>query len=197
MNASDNTAPQLQWSRPLRLLHFSLAVAVTIQLFVGSFMRSPHTGRPDTFGFETHEILGFTILVLVLLHWLWSATHPTEGLRHLFPWSGAGLRRVTGEFWQALRYRQLPPGGPGLDGGLAGFVHGLGLLSITAIALTGGTFYLVRMAGAGRNALEIIEDIHDTFAVIAWIYWSGHLAITVLHSLFGHPTFKGMFNLRG
>ncbi|MGH7747830.1 MAG: cytochrome b/b6 domain-containing protein, partial [Candidatus Dormibacteria bacterium] len=51
------------WSRPLRLLHLLLAVVVTAQLFIGSFMRSPHPGRPDTFGFETHEILGATILV--------------------------------------------------------------------------------------------------------------------------------------
>ena len=186
------------WSLPLKLLHLLLAFTVTAQLFIGSFMRSPHAGRPDTFGFEAHEYLGFTILVLVLLHWLWSATHPNEGLRHLFPWTGAGLRNVAREFWQAVRYRQLPPaGGPGTEGGLAGFVHGLGLLAVTAMALTGGIFFLVRLAGAGRDALEIIEDVHDTFAVIAWIYWGGHLAVTLLHSLFGHPTFKTMFNLRG
>ena len=188
--------PTSRWSRPLRAIHLLLAIAVTAQLFIGSFMRSPHAGRPDTFGFETHEFLGFAILALILLHWIWSATHPNEGLRHLFPWTRAGLLNAAREFWQAVRYRQLPAGGPGKDADLAGFVHGLGLLAITAVALTGGTFYLVRMAGAGRGALEILEDVHDTFAVIAWIYWGGHLAVTVLHSLFGHPTFKGMFSLR-
>ncbi len=193
MNTPAN--PVRQWSRPLRLLHLLLAIAVTAQLLIGSFMHSPHKGRPDSFGFEAHEILGFTILALVLLHWLWSATYRNEGLSHLFPWSKTGLQNVAREFWQAVRYRQLPPGGPGTDSGLAGFVHGLGLLAITAMALTGGTFYLVRMAGAGRDVLEIIEDIHDTFAVIAWIYWNGHLAVTLLHSLIGHPTFKGMFSL--
>jgi len=194
MKALDNQARR--WSRPLRLLHLLLAIGVTVQLSIGSFMHSPRQGRPDSFGFETHEILGLTLLALVVLHWLWSLTHPNEGLRHLFPWTRAGLRRVLTEFWQAVRYQQLPSGGPDVDSGLAGFTHGLGLLAVTGMALTGCAFYLSRMAGAGHVALEIIEDIHDTLAVITWIYWSGHLAVTVLHSLFRHPTFMRMFSLR-
>jgi cytochrome b561 len=193
MNAHDSTSGQ--WSRPLRLLHLLLAIAVTLQLCIGSLMRSPHQGRPDTFGFEAHEVLGFTVLALILLHWLWSVTHPNEGLRHLFPWSKAGLRRVAREFWQTVRYRQLPAGGPGTDVGLAGFVHGLGLLAVTAMVLTGLTFYLSRMGGASPDTLEIIEEIHATFAVITWIYWGGHLAVTLLHSLLRHPTFMRMFSL--
>jgi len=195
MKAQDH--PTGQWSRPLRLLHLLLAITVPAQLFIGSYMHSPHHGRPDTFGFEVHEILGFTILALIVLHWLWSCTHPHEGLRHLFPWNRIGLRRVLAQFWQAVRHRQLPPGGPGSESGLAGFVHGLGLLTITGMALTGAAFYLFRMGGAGHNPLEIIEDIHDTIAVIAWIYWGGHLAVTVLHSLSRHPTFMRIFSLRG
>lgn len=183
------------WSRPLRLLHLLLATAVTAQLFIGSFMHGPHHGRPDTYGFEVHEILGFTILVLVVLHWLWSFSHPHEGLRHLFPWTYTGLRNVVMEFWQALRYLRLPPGGPGNGGGLAGFIHGLGLLAITAMVITGGTFYLSRLAGAGRDALENIEDIHDIFAVIAWIYWGGHLGATTLHSLLHQHVWKRIFSL--
>ncbi|MGA9855034.1 MAG: cytochrome b/b6 domain-containing protein [Gammaproteobacteria bacterium] len=187
--------PARQWSRPLRLLHMLLAIAVTAQLFIGGFMHSPHHGRPDSLGFEAHEVLGFTILALVLLHWLWSMSHPNEGLRHLFPWTRAGLRWVDAEFWQAVRNRRLPPGGPGKDGGLAGLVHGLGLLAVTAMVLTGLTFYLSRLAGASPDALEIIEDFHDTFAVITWTYWGGHLAVTMLHSLLRHPTFMRMFSL--
>ena len=187
--------PAGQWSRPLRVMHLLLAIAVSAQLFIGSFMRSPHTGRADTFGFMSHEVIGAIILGLVILHWLWSFTHPREGLSHLFPWTRTGLRNVVNEIWQGLRYLRLGAGGPG-NSDLAGFVHGLGLLAVTAMAITGGIFFLSRTMGAGHDALEFIEDVHDTFAVITWIYWSGHLAVTALHSLFGHPTFKGMFSLR-
>lgn len=185
-----------QWSWPLRLIHLLLAAAVTAQLFVGSFMHSPHRGRPDTFGFETHEVLGATILTLIIVHWLWSFTHPHEGLRQLFPWTRAGIRNVVAELWTAVRYQRLPTGAPRNDaGGLAGFVHGLGLLAITAMAATGASYYLSRMAGASHDSLELIEDIHDTFAVIAWIYWGGHLGATVLHSLLRQPVWKRMFSL--
>jgi cytochrome b561 len=184
-----------QWSRPLRLLHLLLAIAVTAQLFIGSFMRSPHHGRADSVGFEVHEILGFTILVLVLLHWVWSYKHPNEGLRHLFPWTRSGLCSVYSELLQAVRQRRLPPGGPGTDGGLAGFVHGLGLLAVTAMVVTGSVFYFSRMSGVGRNTLEIIEDIHDSLAVITWVYWGGHLAMTLFHSLMHQHTFSHMFDL--
>lgn len=191
---ANQESPAGQWSRPLRTIHLLLAIAVTTQLFIGSFMRSPHTGRPDTFGFMSHEVIGATILVLVVVHWLWSFTHPNEGLRHLFPWSWSGLRNVFNELWQSVRYLRLRPGGPG-NSDLAGFVHGLGLLAITAMVITGGTYFLSRMLGAGHDILEFIEDVHDTFAVIAWIYWGGHLAATVLHSLLRQPVWKRMFSL--
>ena len=187
--------PVGQWSRPLRTIHLLLAIAVTAQLFIGSFMRSPHTGRPDTFGFVSHEVIGAIILVLIILHWAWSLSHPQEGLRHLFPWTSTGLRNTINELWQAIRYQRLPPGGPGKDGGLAGFVHGLGLLAITAMVITGGTYYLSRMMGAGHDTLELIEDVHDTLAVIAWIYWGGHLAAAVFHSLLRQPVWRRMFSL--
>ena len=187
--------PAAQWSRPLRGIHFLLALAVTIQLFVGSFMRSPHTGRPDTFGFVSHEVIGAAILVLIILHWAWSLSHPQEGLRHLFPWTRTGMRNAISELWQSIRYQRLPLGGPGKEGSLSGLIHGLGLLAITAMVITGGTYYLSRMMGAGHGTLEIIEDVHDVFAVIAWIYWGGHLTATVFHSLLRQPVWRRMFSL--
>lgn len=184
------------WSRPLRLIHLLLALAVTSQLFLGSFMRSPHPGRPDSASFEAHEILGATILVLIIVHWIWSCTHPNEGVRHLFPWTRAGMRNIFADVRTAVRDLRLPPGGPGNnEGGLAGFIHGLGLLAITAMVIIGGTFFLSRLAGASHRSLETIENIHDIFAIVVWIYWGGHLAVTVLHSLLRQPVWKRMFSV--
>lgn len=185
----------MQWSRPLRAIHLLLAIAVTAQLFVGSFMRSPHPGRPDTFGFLSHEVIGAGILVLVVLHWLWSLTHPAEGIGHLFPWTRAGMRRVSAELWQGVRYRRLPPGGPE-DFGLTGFVHGLGLLAVSATVVIGAMFFALRATGASQTTLGVVEDVHDTFAVVVWIYWGGHLAATVAHALLHQPVSKRMLSLR-
>ena len=193
---TDVQMPDAQWSRPLRLIHLLLAAAVTAQLFIGSFMRSPHPGRADTFGFVTHEVMGAIILALIVAHWLWTFTHPREGIRHLFPWSGTGLRPVITELWQLIRYQRLPTGGPREGGGLAGFVHGLGLLAVTAMVITGGIFFIARAEGASRATLEFLEnDVHDVLAVIVWVYWGGHLAATVLHSLQRQPVWKRMFSM--
>jgi cytochrome b561 len=184
--------PVTKWSRPLRLIHFLLAATVTAQLFIGSFMRSPRPGRPDSFGFMSHEAIGATILALVAVHWLWSFSHPDEGIRHLFPWTRTGMRNIVDELRQAIRHRRMQPGGPG-HAGLAGFVHGLGLIAISAVAIAGGAFYLSRLLGVGHHALKLIEDIHDTFAVVAWGYWGGHLAATIVHSLLRRPVWRRMF----
>lgn len=185
--------PSPTWSRPLKLVHLLLATAVTIQLFLGSFMRSPHPAQADSAGFLAHEILGAIILVLVLAHWAWSSTHPAEGLRRLFPWTRRGLRNVYADVRHGIRERRLPAGGPGTDaGGLASFVHGLGLLAVTAMVVIGSAFFLARLDGATWSNLNLIEDIHDTVAVIVWIYWGGHLAATLAHSVLHQPVWRRM-----
>lgn len=181
-----------RWSLPLRIIHALLAAAVSAQLLVGSLMRSPHPGRADTFGFMTHELLGALILVLVVVHWGWSIGHPGEGLKHLFPWTRDGLKRVASELARMAARRELPAGGP-QDRGLAGFVHGLGLLAVTATVVVGALFFVARAAGADRAALERIEDLHDVLAIVTWVYWGGHLAATVLHGLLRQPVWRRMF----
>lgn len=184
-----------RWSRPLQWIHGLLAVAVTVQLLVGSFMQSPQPGRPDGFGFRSHEVMGALILVLIVIHWAWSIGHPEEGIRHLFPWSQDGLRRAGADLRGIARHFALPHGGP-RDRSLIGMVHGLGLLAITAMVLLGGVFFVARAAGAGQPLLELIEGTHDVFAVITWIYWGGHLAAVVLHGLLGQPVWGRMFGSR-
>ncbi|MGH8112748.1 MAG: cytochrome b/b6 domain-containing protein [Rhodanobacteraceae bacterium] len=190
--ATTSTAPE--WSRPLRVIHLLLAIAVTAQLFIGSLMRSPHPGRPDSLGFISHEVIGGCILVLIVLHWAWSVMHPNEGILHLFPWNPAGMRRVAGQLRQAVLEQHLPSGGPA-DPGLAGFVHGLGLLAISAMVVIGGTFFVTRAASASPATLGLIKDIHDVGAVVVWIYWGGHLFAAIVHGLLGQPVMR-VFRLR-
>lgn len=187
--------PVPAWSRPLRRIHLLLAIAVTTQLFLGSFMRSPHPGQPDSAGFVAHEIVGASVFVLVILHWIWSCSHPDEGLRHLFPWTRVGVRHVFADARNAVVDLRLPSGGPERgDGGLAGLVHGLGLLAVTATVLVGSAFFASRIAGAARGRLELIKDVHDVLTLVVWIYWGGHLAITLLHGALHRPVWKRMFS---
>lgn len=185
------------WDRPTRYLHFGLALTVTVQLLISLVMEEPHGEHArsalESGAFEVHEWVGMAALAIVLLHWLWSLlSHGGAGLGHLFPWGAGGRARVLAELRAILR-GQLPEGGP--QGGLAGLVHGLGLLTITAMAVSGGVlFFLLPENGAPLSeGVHDIGELHSFIATFAWIYWGAHLALAVLHHLFGHDTLRGMF----
>ncbi len=189
------TVPPTQWSKSLRAIHLLLAIAVTAQLLVGSLMHSPEPGEPDSLGFLSHEVIGTLALVLLVIHWFWSVTHPDEGIRHQFPWTRTGMQRVASDLRGIVGRFRLPHGGP-QDQGLVGFVHGLGMLATTAAATVGGTFVLARQAGMDRGTLEIIKDFHGFLAAMVWVYWGGHLAAAGLHSVLGQPVWRRMFRFK-
>lgn len=184
--------PSPEWSRTAKILHLLLALLVTLQLFVGSFMRSPHARQPDSFGFISHEILGAAIVCVLIAFWCWACARPEAGVRHLFPWNRAGRRQVASDLRALLGRRQLPAGGP-QDRGLAGLVHGLGMLTVSALGVVGASFFFARLAGASWGTLNLIEDAHDVFAALLWAYWGGHLAMVLLHTGLGHPVWQSIF----
>lgn len=70
----------------------------------------------------------------------------------------------------------LPPGGP--EGCVSGFVHGLGLLAVTVMVLTGAVLF-VGMPEDGSDLTPLKEtsvERHEVFATTTWIYWGGHVA---------------------
>jgi len=185
------------WSRPTRWLHLGLSLTVTVQLFVSLVMKPPgahgtHTALQSG-GFEVHEWCGLTALAIVLLHWAWSLTGRRQLLAHLFPWGRQGLARVGADFMQLLRLR--PPEGC-LDGGLAGFVHGLGLLAVTFMTISGGVlFALWPESGPIPSNAHEIGDVHSFVATFVWIYWWGHIVLALFHHFRGHATLRNMFRL--
>lgn len=184
-----------RWDRPTRLLHLGLAASVTVQLWISLIMEPPgHHGvrtALESGAFEVHEWVGLAALAIVLAHWGWSLSgHAAAGLGHLFPWGPTGRARIRMEFAQLLRL-ELPAGGP--DGGLAGLVHGLGLLTVTFMALSGGVlFILLPETGPIPSSIHEIGDVHSFMATFVWVYWCGHLAMAVLHRLQGHDTVQRM-----
>lgn len=186
------------WSFKTRFLHIGLALTVTTQLAVSLLMEPPDKEEASALArtaFEIHEAVGMTALLIVLTHWLWSLLGRADGgLARLFPWRGAALAEVTEDLRQVLRGR-LPQGGP--RGGLPGLVHGLGLLAVTGMALSGaGMFFLFPESGKPEGVVELFEESHEFIATFVWIYWGGHVGLALLHRLSGHDTVGAMFNLR-
>ncbi|HQU15844.1 MAG: hypothetical protein B7Z66_03255 [Chromatiales bacterium 21-64-14] len=190
--------PPSRWARSTRLLHFGLAITVTLQLLLSLGMEAPHKGHTAT-GlpaglFEAHEYIGLMALTIVLIHWAWSLrARDAGGLRHLFPWTRTGRGQVAAELRDLLR-RRLPPGGP--DGGLAGLVHGLGFLAVTGMALTGGAlFVLLPEHGDPGPLTHDLMEVHSFVATFVWVYWFGHLGLALVHHYAGHDTLRAMFRL--
>ena len=193
-------SPSSFWDANTRLLHLGLASLVTFELLASLIMQEPESGRPITgFGgamLELHEWIGMAALAIVLLHWLWSLWGAAQGgVNHLFPWRREDRVRM-GQELRDLASLHLPPGGP--EGRLSGFVHGLGLLAVTAMVLTGAVLFFGMPEESSRLTplTETSEEIHEIFATIVWIYWGGHVALAVLHEVLARDgSLSRMFRL--
>ncbi len=183
-----------------RWLHAAIAVAITFQLLVSQLMAVPEPGHPSTgFGaiaYGTHEATGLTVMGLLILYWLWKFTgHVYGGMGQLLPWLSTTRRQEIREELTLLamrRFHDIPE-----RSALAGAIHGLGLLTATAMAATGGIIFLGMAKDGGTPVfIHIVEEIHGIIANLMWAYLIGHASIAVLHQWLGHRTLSNMFRLK-
>ncbi|MEO5573189.1 MAG: cytochrome b/b6 domain-containing protein [Gammaproteobacteria bacterium] len=175
------------WDNKTKFLHMGLALVVSLQLFNSLVMQVPKPGRVSSgFGgamFEFHEWAGMTALVIVLAHWMWSIWGVRgSGIRHLFPFTIADRLKMRQELRDLQKFN-LPPSGPA--GRLPGLIHGLGLLAVTAIALTGAVLFFGMPEGGGKLPpfADFSKETHEVLSTFVWIYWGGHGALALLHGL--------------
>jgi len=76
------------------------------------------------------------------------------------------------------------------DSALAEAVHGLGLLVVSLMTLT-GTIWL--LAATGTPFGHVALNIHKLFANLMWAYLVVHAGLGVLHYLLGSDIFSRMF----
>ncbi len=190
-------------SRLTRCLHALLALAVVHQLLVSLVMKAPEEGR-EAAGlggglFEFHETVGLASFAVVLAYWLWAWLRRSEtSMASLLPWfSAAGMGALWRDLqmqWDVLRTRHAPeyePGGP-----LASAIHGLGLLAISAMTVTGLLWWLTYEAVAVDGIGETVKEIHELFAPLAWAYLIGHALMALWHSWHGQRAIQAMFHCR-
>jgi cytochrome b561 len=75
------------------------------------------------------------------------------------------------------------------DGALASAIHGLGLLVLTAMAVTGAVYFAADGTPVGRACLTL----HKMAANLMWAYLIGHAGLAALHRLLGSDIFSRMF----
>ena len=182
---------QLRRSRATRIIHLLLLLSVLNQLVGSQFMAFPFPGDPPSWIFSLHEYVGLASLGFVAAFWAWTLVRRGETrFGRLLPWfSRARLADMFGDL--AAQLGRLAAGRlpDDEDGALASAVHGLGLLTITAMALTGTVFFVLEGTPAARLALQL----HKLIANLAWVYLIAHAAIAMLHHLLGSDIFARMF----
>lgn len=172
-----------------RVLHLMLLIAVTHQLVGSTIMDGPKPGQPGSLVFALHEWGGLTSLGLVLLFWSWTLFRRREAaLPALLPWFSS-IRRalVWADFkvhMRALARLRLPEEG---DGALASAVHGLGLLTVTGMAVTGASSLIL------PGLAEQFIGVHKVIANFMWAYLIAHASIAIIHQLGGSNVLRQMF----
>ena len=183
-----------------RIIHALFAFAIVTQLLTSLVMRAPRPARAGADSlFILHEYAGLSALAIAGLFWvaLLVRRRGTEA-GALFPWlSGRRLRALWADaaaHASSLRALEWPRDGAGP---LASAIHGLGLLLMTLMAVTGAVVYVL-MAPDGRlpGTAAISLDIHRLFANLVWAYLIGHAGLAVLHQMFGAPVIAEMWSLR-
>lgn len=193
----------LEYDLVTRALHAGIAVAVLVQLTSSQFMDVPKPGRVvsplELASFSVHEWSGMTVFILILLHWLYGASgHAAGGWGHLFPWFSKSRLRTLWSGVKAAPSWIRSGTSDGSDEYLApaGAVHGLGLLAVTAMAVTGAVIFAA-MGPDGRMShfAREVKEIHEFFASFVWVYLFGHVGMAALHQWQGDRVLTRMFNL--
>ncbi len=187
-NHADHTLPR---SNTTRVMHLLLLLVVVNQLASSQFMRRPLPGDPPAFIYAQHQYVGLAGLALMAAFWVWMLVRRGETrLVRLLPWlSPSALRDVAAD--AGAQYRRLASlrAPDDSDGALASAVHGLGLLVVSAMTLSGGIYYVTIGSPLAHDALSI----HKLFANLTYAYIIAHAGLAVLHHLLGSDIFSRMF----
>ncbi|MEJ2396207.1 MAG: cytochrome b/b6 domain-containing protein [Candidatus Thiodiazotropha sp.] len=186
-----------------RLLHAGLAIGISLQLLISTFMQMPGREHPrawwQTLGFTLHEGIGLLMLPLIAgwFVWLFVRRHE-EGPQALFPWFTQAARHalidaVRGAFL-SLKKREIPLSSE--TDRIARAVHGLGALCALGMALSGLLVWLgLSSQGELADWARLVLDLHQALATLMWIYVLSHAAMALLHHRRGETTLKQMFSL--
>jgi cytochrome b561 len=90
---------QLRYGATAKLFHWLIAALLAIQLPLGWLMPGIHRGMTPGTAMSLHISIGTTILLLIVLRFLWRLTHPVAPETNLAAW-----QRVGSEFVHWLLY---------------------------------------------------------------------------------------------
>jgi len=198
---NESTNKTKTWSKVTRWLHALIALSIVIQLILSLILVPPDEFEGASslakIAMEGHEFIGLIAATLLFFHWLWIFSASSDiKLANLFPLSRQGIQKVKSEIAYVFERKALPPAGE--HGGMAGLIHGLGILIASGVALTGVGLYIVMDSsaqGLETPVFEIIAEIHELFGNLMWIYLVAHVLAAGWHENKGDRIISRMFRL--
>lgn len=174
-----------------KLLHVTMLLAVAHQLLLVGLVEGPRLAAAGNAFFAWHHAVGLITLSVVTAFWLWTLLRRSETASGaLFPWLSAGRRQAV---WHDLRVhfdalrrfrREHADESP-----LASPTHGLGLLAVSAMPVTGAVMALGRISG------RVPVGESQALANLVWAHVIAHASVALLHQAQRHPVLQRMFRL--
>jgi len=203
----------MPYGKPIRILHALLAVSVLIQIAIGELMDVPGEGEQpghaflqmplafaheghagvvteETLGFEVHEYLGLFIVALIVMRLILAfTTVPGGAWRSLFPYlSNAGRKTLIEESKaQFAGWKQARLAPPEEGETVARSVHGLIILSIVLMSITGVVLYFGWNEHGHQTALiDLFGETHEVVVGVLEGLLGAHVLAVILHYRQGH-----------
>ena len=180
----NESAQKKRWDVVSFILHFGFGLSIACQLSSSLIMHRPYEGRViPTYtanAFILHSYIGLVATSFVLAYWIWVFGFRREKIKHLFPWGRSGWKKTKSDFLCMCRLR-LPEDN---DGGLAGLIHGFGLLLVSAVGILGTTlFFTLPNTKSVPALIGLIAETHAYLAYWIWWYIIGHSLMAVIHGI--------------
>jgi len=140
-----------------------------------------------------------TLMVLIIARLAWVFMGSTGGWARLFPYcTSRGRQGLADEITNEIPgwFKGKMPA-PGQEDYIAGAVHGLGLLLVCAMGITGAVMlYGMEESGKMLGMIHDAKELHEILGELLWLYIYAHIAMTALHLCLGHPMMARIFSFK-
>ncbi|MDQ6962346.1 MAG: cytochrome b/b6 domain-containing protein [Mariprofundaceae bacterium] len=185
-----------------KILHWLIMLSVGTQLFSQYWMFVPAPDKEPqaewmAWLFICHLLIGILALCFVSVR-LMSVLENNEDQKQLFPWlSKKGLFLLINEIKKIPSWLNSGPPKPEQKNKVATTVHGLGLLLLFALGSTGILFFIgIDTDGAMNASTRFFRESHEIFAILLYLYLSGHIGMLMVHLSQGQKQILSIFSTK-
>ncbi len=190
----------MKFSRGTKIIHLIIVITVTLQILsqYWMFVPTPDKQPPVQWAawlYVIHLCIGMVVLCFVAVR-LMMIMEEEEYSKRLYPWfDKASFIKL----WSQLRAVSVTAGKESQveeDNRIAAVVHGLGLLVLLALGVTGVLFFLGLAPNGYMDAMTaFLRSTHEVLAILLFLFLAGHIGMTIRHRINGNQAAQDMFTI--